>query len=180
MKAFWTLPFFIWIAYAQVELKVVATDHAGHPVTDLQPADLKVIYDGSPQSITSLRLDQSKTVPTIVILLDLLDLSFQERNAEVNQMRESLAGAEATSRLHLYLLTVDGGLYPVQGIGKQLDQALQKVKWSAARGPQDRPSRAFQDSLFRPGFVEPRVGAVSGSQAVALDHLRDSEQYENG
>jgi VWFA-related protein len=127
MKAFWTLPFIISIAYAQVELKVVATDHAGHPVTDLQPADLKVMDDGSAQSITSLRLDQSKTAPTVAVLLDLMDLSFQQRNVAVNQLREALGGAEASVPFHLYLLVSNGGLYPVQGIGRQLDQALQKV-----------------------------------------------------
>ena len=32
MKAFLTLAFTVSIAFAQVELKVVATDYAGHPV----------------------------------------------------------------------------------------------------------------------------------------------------
>ena len=127
MKAFWTLAFTISIAFAQVELKVVATDHSGHPVTDLQPSDLRVIDDGSPQSITSLRLNQSKTAPTVSILLDLMDLSFQQRNAEVNQLREALGTEEASVPFHLYLLVSNGGLYPVQGIGRQLDLALQKV-----------------------------------------------------
>ena len=144
MKASWTLALTISVTYAQVELKVVATDRAGHPVTDLQPSDLRVVDDGSPQSITSFRLDQSKTAPTIVILLDLLDLSFQERNAEVNQMRESLAGAEATSRLHLYLLTADGGLYPVQGIGKQLNQALQKANGARRADLKTDPVERFK------------------------------------
>lgn len=127
MKAFWTLPFIISIAYAQVELRVIATDHAGQPVTDLQASDLKVIDDGAPQSLTSLRLDQSKTAPTVAVLLDLMDLSFQQRNAAANQLREALGGAEASVPFHLYLLVSNGGLYPVQGIGRQLDQALQKV-----------------------------------------------------
>jgi len=73
MKAFLTIPLIVSIAFAQVELKVVATDHAGHPVTDLQPSDLRVVDDGSPQSITSLRLDQSSTAPTVSVLLDLMD-----------------------------------------------------------------------------------------------------------
>jgi VWFA-related protein len=127
MRAFWTLPFLISMASAQVELRVVATDHAGHPVTDLQPSDLRVTDDGSAQSITSLRLDQSKTAPTVFILLDLMDLSFVQRNAAANQLRESLGNSEASAPFHLYLLVSNGGLYPVQGIGKQLDQALQKV-----------------------------------------------------
>jgi VWFA-related protein len=127
MKAFWTLAFTISIAFAQVELKVVATDHSGHPVTDLQPSDLRVIDDGSPQSITSLRLNQSKTAPTVSLLLDLMNLSFQQRNAEVNQLREALGAEEASVPFHLYLLVSDGGLYLVQGIGRQLDLALQKV-----------------------------------------------------
>src|SRR5450755_412050 len=103
VKAFWTLPFIISIAYAQVELKVVATDHAGHPVTNLQASDLRIIDDGLPQSITSLRLDQSKIAPTVFILLDLMDLSFQQRGAAVYQLRESLSGAEASAAPHLYL-----------------------------------------------------------------------------
>ena len=127
MKALWTLPFLISIASAQVELRVVATDHAGHPVTDLQPSDLRVTDDGSPQSITSLRLDQSKTAPSVFILLDLMDLSFAQRNVAANQLRESLGDPEGSAPFHLYLLVSNGGLYPVQGIGKQLDQALQKV-----------------------------------------------------
>ncbi|MGD0295993.1 MAG: VWA domain-containing protein [Bryobacteraceae bacterium] len=124
MKAFWTLPLIISIAYAQVELRVVATDHAGHPVTDLQPSDLRVVDDGSPQSITSLRLE-SKTAPVVAVLLDLMDLSFQQRNAAANQLKEALADAEGS--LHLYLLVSNGGLYPVQGTAPQLDRALQKV-----------------------------------------------------
>lgn len=127
MKAFWTLPLIVSIACAQVELRVVATDHAGRPITDLQPADLKIIDDGSPQSITSLRLDRSKTAPAVAVLLDLMDLSFQQRNVAVNQLREALGGAEASVPFRLYLLVSNGGLYPVQGIGRQLDQALQKV-----------------------------------------------------
>jgi len=78
MKAFWTLPLVISIAYAQVELRVVATDHADRPVTDLQLGELRITVDGSPQSITSLRLDPGKTAPTVAVLLDLMDLSFQQ------------------------------------------------------------------------------------------------------
>jgi VWFA-related protein len=127
VKAFLTLPFFISIAYGQVDLRVVATYRAGHPVTDLQSSDLRVTDEGSAQSITSLRLDQSKTAPTVIVLLDLMDLSFVQRNAAANQVRESLGNSEASAPFHLYLLVSNGGLYPVQGIGKQLDQALQKV-----------------------------------------------------
>jgi VWFA-related protein len=127
MKALWTLPFLISMASAQVELRVVATDRSGHPVTDLQSSDLRVTDNGSAQSITSLRLDQSKTAPTVFILLDLMDLSFAQRNAVANQVRESLGNSLASAPFHLYLLVSDGGLYPVQGTGKQLDQALQKV-----------------------------------------------------
>jgi len=107
---------------------VVATDHAGHPVTDLQPGDVRVTDDGSPESITSLRLDQSNTRPTVAVLLDLMDLSFAQRNAAANQLRDALlGGAEASAPIRLYILVSNGGLYPVQGIGRQLDQALQKV-----------------------------------------------------
>jgi VWFA-related protein len=127
MNKFWTLPFIFAIASAQVELKVVATDHSGNPVTDLQPSDLRLTDDGSHEPITSLRLIQSAAPPTVIVLLDLMDLNFQQRGAASNQVRQSLSGLPASTPLHLYLLTESGGIYPVKDVGRDLDEALQKV-----------------------------------------------------
>ncbi len=65
MKALWTLAFTVSIAFEHVELKVVDTDYAGHPVWDLRQTDLRVNDDGSPHSFTSLRLDQSNTAARV-------------------------------------------------------------------------------------------------------------------
>jgi hypothetical protein len=53
-----------------VVVKVIATDRHGDPVTDLRPADLRVLDDNSPQRVTSLKQTQDKNPLPIVILFD--------------------------------------------------------------------------------------------------------------
>ena len=134
-----------------VTIQVTATDHAGNPVTDLGPADLRIVDDGSPQAIKSLRLNRSQE-PAVAILFDVMDLSFQQRGFATNQLQDSLAGVPLSARLCLYLLTADGGVYPVytlrgseapppalgdaswiEHVGPLLDQALRRVPRSETR-----------------------------------------------
>jgi VWFA-related protein len=119
-----------------VILNVVATDHAGHPVTDLQPSDLRVLDDGAQQQITSLRLNQSDPAPSLVILLDLLDLSFQQAGYEAEQLRQAFVGVTASGPIYLYLLAGNGTLYPVQGIpGTDAPRIADEAAWIEHAGP---------------------------------------------
>ena len=99
-----------------VILNVIATDRAGHPVTDLQPGDLRVLDDGQQQPIASLRLNPSHPTPMLVILFDLLDLNFQQSGFEAEQLRKSFAGMTTSAPLYLYVLVANGSLYPVHAL----------------------------------------------------------------
>ena len=99
-----------------VTLSVIATDHAGRPVADLQPSDLRVLDDGAEQQITSLRLSPGSPAPTVVILLDLLDLNFQQAGYEAQQLQKTLASLTDYGVLYLYVLVANGNLYPVHAL----------------------------------------------------------------
>jgi VWFA-related protein len=124
VKSSLILPLLIPILSAQIELKVIATDHLGRPVPDLQAGELRLTDDGAPGSITSLQLNSSQaSSASLVVMLDLMNLTFQERGQIANQLR---AVATAVS-FRLYLVVADGRLYPVSDVRVQLDQALQKA-----------------------------------------------------
>src|ERR1035438_1910647 len=167
MKAFFSLPLIVAAAYAQVELKVIATDGAGNPVTDLQPSDLRVVDNGSYQPITSLRLNQPQTTPTRAILLDLMDLSFPQRAYAVNQLKESLTGAQFSAGLHLYLLVADGSIYPVPGLGgDQLDQAIAKVNRVRPMDVKADPVERFKTTYSALDSMSQELARFPGSKQL--------------
>jgi VWFA-related protein len=150
------------LAYAQapnnpqrlkpVLLNVVATDHAGSPVTDLQPSDFRLVDGKAQQQITSLSPSPGSQAPALVILLDLTNLNLSQRAASADRLRESLPRVPNSTSLYLYLLVANGSVYSIRGlrlspsspataadatwvqhVGPLIDQALKKA--SQARMP---------------------------------------------
>jgi VWFA-related protein len=100
---------------SQVSLKVVAVNSSGNSVPDLTAADFKVFDNGAPQQIVAFRLNQNNAPRPLVILFDLLNSGFSSRGAILDAMKKSLPHLPSAG-LYLYLLTEDGGLYPVHAL----------------------------------------------------------------
>jgi len=119
-----------------VTLNLIATDHAGHPVTDLRSEDLRVLDDGAQQPITSLRLNPTEPAPTLVVLFDLLDLSFRQAGYQAEQLRKSLANLKTSDPLYLYILVANGSLFPVHAVpGSDEPRSIENADWIENAGP---------------------------------------------
>jgi VWFA-related protein len=121
-----------------VDLNVVAVDNHGDPVYDLTRDELRVTDSGRPETIAFFHLRGSKrgSVPPLaphefsnrgannipratLILFDLLNESFSTRGTAANQLIHSLESLETSDYVYLYLLTLDGRLFPVHGLPPQ-------------------------------------------------------------
>jgi VWFA-related protein len=141
-----------------VSLNVVALDAKGQSVTDLSTADFRIWDNGKPQTIASFRRRESRPSPlaplgprqysnrspaaihhATVILFDLMNMQFQDRGYVFNQLFHSLQEFESTENLYLYLITVNGRLYPVHGLPGNEDTAAKD-----ADGGRDIPSKLNQ------------------------------------
>jgi VWFA-related protein len=115
-----------------VKLNVVAVDARGQSVADLTREEFQVFDAGKPRHIVSFRRNDVKplrsTPPGLnessnrsgtplsqatVILFDLLNARFDDRAYAANQLVSALRHVEASNSLFLYILTVNGTLYPV-------------------------------------------------------------------
>ncbi len=121
-----------------LDLNVVAVDSHGQAVTDLTAGDFQVDDAGKPQVISFFRRNNPdsqglKQPPALgpnqfanrarggspnatVILFDLLNLGYAARGMAANEMVRTLGGIEPAGSLYLYMLSVDGKLFPVHGI----------------------------------------------------------------
>ena len=125
-----------------VDLNVVAVDDHGQPVADLTRDELRVSDSGKAQTIAyfhhrdaSARLLPAlgpnevsnrgkKNIPrATVILFDLLNQDFATRGTSANQLIHDLESLETADYLYLYLLTLDGRLYPVRGLPTEQAEA---------------------------------------------------------
>ena len=151
-----------------VDLNVVALDIHGEPVTDLARDEFRISDSGKPQTIAFFRHRDSPhgRVPALqpnefsnrshanipratLILFDLMNETFATRGFTASRLVHDLGSLETADFVYLYLLTVDGRLFPVHGLpGGQaeadpggdepwtsrikplLDQALRKVQQS--------------------------------------------------
>jgi VWFA-related protein len=164
---------------------VIATDHAGHPVTDLQPEDLRVLDDGAQQRITSLRLNPSDPAQVLVILFDLLDLSFQQAGYEAEQLRKTFAGLTTSDTLYLYVLVANGNPYPVHALpganaspptaedahwieqaGPLLDQALKKVSQARSIEFIAQPEERFRATFSALESLEQSMARIGGRKQL--------------
>jgi VWFA-related protein len=115
-----------------VKLNVVAVDARGQTVADLTREDFKVFDGGKLQHIASFRRNDIKPLRVAppgpneysnrsgaplsratVILFDLLNARFDDRAYAVSRLVPALQHVEASDSLFLYILTIDGTLYPV-------------------------------------------------------------------
>jgi VWFA-related protein len=164
-----------------VRLNVVALDKQGQPVTDLKAEDLQVLDDGKPQPIVLFHANDSRhPAPAAlgpheysnrapgtpnsatVILFDLLNGSFADREYMVLTIVKALSNVESPGNVYLYLLTNSGTLFPIHPLpGHEaspeaaapdqnwtsqakplLDAAIQKVYGIRPRDDQDVGIRA--------------------------------------
>lgn len=118
-----------------VDLNVVALDSQGQAMTDLTSDEFRVSDNGKPQTIAFFRHRDSHpgqvpvlaphefsnrgpaNVPRATLLLfDLMNETFGTRGASENQLVHELGSLESADFVYLYLLTLDGRLYPVHGL----------------------------------------------------------------
>jgi VWFA-related protein len=123
-----------------VNLNVVATDNRGQPVDDLTAADFQITDGGKPQKIVFFRHKDSKLweVPSLapdqvsnrrgtkfpyatVVLFDLLNENFSVRGVARYELENYLHSVESADNLYLYILTVEGRLYPVHSLPEDSD-----------------------------------------------------------
>ncbi len=118
-----------------VDLNVVALDSHGAPVTDLTRDDFRVTDNGKPQAIAFFRHRDSaaELIPQLapgefsnrtaanvpratLILFDLLNEKFGTRGTTANNLIQDLQALESPDYVYLYILTVNGQLFPVHGL----------------------------------------------------------------
>jgi VWFA-related protein len=118
-----------------VNLNVIAVDGHGDPVTDLTADDFQIVDAGKPQKIVLFNhRDLAPDAPppldpnqfsnragirephATVILFDLLNERAGQRGQAWTQLLHYLEPLDKADDLYLYLLTVDGRLYPVRGV----------------------------------------------------------------
>ena len=115
-----------------IKLNVVAVDARGQTVADLTRDDFQVFEGARLQHIASFRRNDVKLLRTLpprpnefsnrsgaslsratVILFDLLNARFDDRGYAANQLVPALQHVEAGDSLFLYILAIDGTLYPI-------------------------------------------------------------------
>jgi VWFA-related protein len=118
-----------------LDLNVIALDAHDQPVNDLKIDDFQVTDAGKQQKIVFFRhrdatLRQSpKLAPNevsnrggaaipyaTVILFDLMNESFGTRGVAANDIVHTLESLENAENLYLYILTIEGRLFPVRGL----------------------------------------------------------------
>ena len=159
-----------------VDLNVVALDSHGQPVTDLMRDEFRVTDSGQSQSIAFFRRRDSKrerppaqgpnefsnrtatNIPrATLILFDLLNERFSTRGFAANQLIRSLVSLEASDYVYLYLLTLDGRLYPVHGLPPPGEPGQrEKAPWT--RDAKEVVSQALRAQLqIRPVDIDDAV-----------------------
>lgn len=166
-----------------VVLTVIATDRAGHPVADLQPNDIRVFDEGAQQEIKSFQ--HSVKAPATVILLDLMNLSYEQRTFAVQRLRESLDRMHSSGPLYVYLLATNGKVYPVHSLapdnanrpevddsswnqdpGSLLEQALKRVNQVHSAVLRSHPSERFKATYFALSSMEQELSRSSGRKQL--------------
>jgi VWFA-related protein len=149
-----------------VYLNVIAVDGRGDPVTDLTADDFQIVDAGKPQRIVlfnhrdstldhapppldpnqfSNRAEISASHAT-VILFDLLNERIGTRGQAWTQLIHYLEPLEKADDLYLYLLTVDGHLYPVRGFKEGASPAPEGAGPAA---PWTRGIKPLMDAAMR-------------------------------
>jgi VWFA-related protein len=142
----------MWLAFAQpdaplIKLNVVAVDSRGQSVGDLTRDDFQVFDNGKLQHIASFRRNDVKALRSAppqpdehsnragmplsratVILFDLLNARLEDRGYAISQLIPAMQHVEASESLFLYILTMDGTLYPVHPLPEPGDTARSSAR----------------------------------------------------
>lgn len=165
-----------------VDLNVVALDSHGQPVRDLTADDFQVTDSGKPQKISFFRRNagESRQAPAsakapdqfsnraggrsanaTVILFDLMNLGFGARGMAANQMIKNLGNLESADSLYMYLVTIEGKLFPVHAVppGGEADREPGGVPWT-------RQIKPLMDASLRSvmGFRSPDIDVFVRTQ----------------
>ncbi|HUO32035.1 MAG TPA: VWA domain-containing protein [Bryobacteraceae bacterium] len=161
-----------------LDLRVVAVDSAGQPVSGLTASDFKVYDNGSPQKVLSVHLNQTGGPSALVILFDLLNSSLASRGQVWEIMKRSLAHVPSSGNLYLYLLVDDGSLYPVHPLGSA--EGAPDAKAAAANWVENIASE-LDDAMRKTSQLRPQdlrrdspvgISARFNATCRALDELR--------
>ena len=129
-----------------VQVRLVAEDSKGRPVTDLQKADFKILDDGKPQPITLFTAERSATVSQslpgsaakqaegaaepaggyALLLLDWLNTGLTDRVQAKDQAIRLLKRFQARQKVGLYLLGHDSRL--IRGFTSDMAELAQAVE----------------------------------------------------
>ncbi len=104
------------LAKGEIPLSVAVFDHNGDPVDELRRTDFRVTDSGKPQQIVSFDVRRNKAPRATMILLDLLNARLSDRARAVDEIIHTVQRLESTDELYLYILTENGGVYPVHPI----------------------------------------------------------------
>ena len=158
-----------------VDLNVVALDSHGASVTDLSRADFRIIDAGKPETIAFFRHRDAAAKPAprlapgeysnrsaanvpraTLILFDMLNQEFGTRGTTTNNLIHDLQSLESADYVYLYILTVNGGLYPVHGLPGAEGEASPPGGEPWTRHIKEMMDRALRDVLQvrEPGVVQ--------------------------
>jgi len=138
-----------------VSLNVVAMDKQGQPVTDLKAADFQVQDDGKSQPVVLFRANDSRhpapaalgpheyanwppgtPLGATIILFDLLNGSFTDREYMVGILVKALSKVESPGNVYLYLLTNNGTLFPIHALPERgAEAAAPEQNWTSQTKP---------------------------------------------
>ena len=150
---------------------------------DLQPTDIRVFNEGAQQEIKSFQ--HSVKAPATVILLDLMNLSYEQRTFAVQKLRESLDRMHSSGPFYVYLLATNCKVYPVHSLsaddanhpegdgsswnqnpGPLLEQALKRVNQVHSAVLSSHPSERFKATYFALSSMEQELSRSSGRKLL--------------
>ncbi len=160
----------------EVVLNVTALDSKGRPVTDLEGTDFQIFEDLKPRAVTSFKVTSAHNAsmtypPPIVILFDLMNMSWSEREYVANRIIKVLSPLETEVGIYLYLLTTDGELYPVRPHGTGQAAAIRQGS-IVDRADTDKADDTPWTKAVRPLLMQ-AINEVRGFQ----DDDRQSEAW---
>jgi VWFA-related protein len=150
-------------------LNVAAIDSQGDPVTGLHVADFQLSKDGKPQTIAFFRFTGDQPVPLVkpgpneysnraaaplratAIIIDLLNDRTMSGSVIADDVSRYLKNLESSQGLYLYILTVNGDLYPLHALPKP-DSEVTPAGEPPAGEPWTRNITAMLQSAFKNVF----------------------------
>jgi VWFA-related protein len=177
-----------------MSLDVIAVDNHGQPVTDLTAGDFQITDANKPQRIVLFRHKDSTLRPApklganevtnrggagvsqaTVILFDLLNESFGTRGSAADQIDKCVGGLESADDVYIYLLTLEGRIFGVHGLGAEEGAEPGGAPWNKKIKP--LMDRALRDVMrVRPADIDVAVRTqltfdALGALAVQLSRV---------